>query len=85
MLRFVELDLMSGRRACGAHRNMSAQRDELVFYRPLQPIDDDIDAPSSLAVHADRDVSAAYCAIECSAVELAAMVRGAPPDGQLPS
>jgi hypothetical protein len=57
---------------------MSAQIDLLVFYRPLQPIDDDIGAPSSLAVHADRDVPAAYCAIECSAVELAAMVRWLP-------
>jgi hypothetical protein len=84
MLRFVELDLMSGRRARGAHRNMSTQIDLLVFYRPLQPIDDDIGAPSSLAVHADRDVLAAYCATECSAVELAAMVRWATPDQQLP-
>jgi hypothetical protein len=84
MLRFVELDLMSERRARGAHRNMSAQVALRVFYRPLQPIDDDIDAPRSLVAHADRDVRAAYCAIECSAVELAAMVRWAPPDRQLP-
>jgi hypothetical protein len=72
--RIVELDVPAERRARLAHRVVGTQIHLLVFDRPPQPLDEHVVAPSSLAVHADRDLPATERAGECSTSELAALV-----------
>ena len=55
------------------HVGVGSQVDFFVFYTPPEPLDEDVVAPGSLAVHADLDLAARQDLDEIGRGELAAL------------
>src|SRR6266851_4541613 len=73
-LAVVEVEIATERGARLADAVVGPQIDLLAFGRPPEPFDEDVVAPSSLAVHADGDAVGLQHAGERRAGELRALV-----------